>query len=1553
MATFFLAAFLANAFFVIGRNVGTVLFLSALGSEHLTTVIFISGVFTIFTGQQFSARSRGRCPATVNGALLAVGAVLTAAFFFGALYVPMDGGSILQKIAVMVIYYAIYIVEDIFTMFVAMQCASVAQAAFSVSDAKRLFGLVQLGNSIAAMTIGISIGSIAQLVGTVQLLLVQSLVLVASYVLNLYVARLYLEQGAIGKKKKTRAGAGGAPGETEPWWKNLLVLAMGLWSFTVIFTKTMYEYEYNVLVAATMDAAEMVTLTGYLYAGAGLCSTVLNLFGTKLCLDLLGMGGAILATPAALLSVSLAILVVPSVKTTFAGRLVDLSLRWSLNNTVRTVLWIAVPASQAAAAKPWVEGTIKKMGQAFNALVISVALVISGGSLTSLSFLSMAFSALLLLCCVRVYQLYLQSMWLRIKRRELKHQALEQLPMDRNIKSVVLEKLLHGGTVAQLDILMQMGEGLSNQDWEGFFSRFYELPATVQLRVIELSRKQRFRISDEFLLHLLRDHTTEPAVLHVAILAVGDRQLSDALDLLLVHLGSTRTSVRAAAAVGILKIGWGVGLGTTSSAALLVLEKMLDFPLAGPLRHHQAAGAGAGGATSAVLSILAFRGRPHGAGDDPDAEELAGHVEAMTQEWEAALEAGDLGCGTVLAMQLSHLKAALKQKLREEADPSSPRGRPHACSNDVKRERSRAHSSGSRHEEAGRDHELASAMQAVQQLPEPHALIPRDMWVRLLQHESDKVRIAALSYVREEDAKHPEIVQNLVRCLQSSDTYSAAEGAIRKLNRPERVQQTVLAHLLYNCEQHKQMAAQLGRDLEDPGFVACSVNMMHLLKFLKRQCTWCTVADLPLLQVGEVCDTLLSVGAEIADADVLQELYQTTVDLKDQGFPVTRELGECRIHKVAEKMCKGLAVQQWVRQCCSRLTGAQLDALRRCLELPPTPGTAARDVGREAAGEEDFGDEDSITTVLKLALRYIDEHIYMDKLQLLQLSILVAPRMPASYRSTRVLAAWKLLREKDASSEAAVLELLETMLPLALKGVVLPLLDHSPLERKLAVGASLSRELELSTTLAARAAPPPWTDEWFRSSTSVLGTQLAMMLARVASSKALPLPPLSFTHHLLPKMLLLSHVSLYAGLLTIHLAEIAIIASVRHCCEGASLCEKGVTYVIAHGIFCAAASGHIYKRGDAVQELHAICKELPTTEVKCTSPGGGTVLCISRQRLFELMVRMMPKFAISLLKSLVQTLPAPGQTGATRVAGGKRGRPAATRFSTAELERLVNGGAEANTEAQGKATMLDSELDVDLQPCVSKEDLGHMPPPRSSSKDLALLARQVSDEENPGATGMEQENVGENSDLGICEDEVCEQGKVLEEGGEAGMLCAQQNSSGAQRESFSLLERLVLLQGVKMFRYVPLEYLPSLAKCCAAVFKEKNSTVCEEGQPTDATLYIVADGTLGLYKARQPMSPGPMSAELKEEGLGSMLRKLQASDTMGNTGLLCDTVWAYSARALEDTWLLCIDRRDLTDVLRGRRDLASAVIRGLYKTFTRRIQHLEEKNVFVRRDTVY
>ena len=123
----------------------------------------------------------------------------------------------------------------------------------------------------------------------------------------------------------------------------------------------MVEYQYNVLVGTTLDAEEMVSLTGQLYAAAGLLSSLINLFGTSPLLRHLGMLPTVLVCPVFLLFGAGMMLTTPSVLSSFCGRAVDLTLRWSLNNTVKSLLWLATPRAHQIHAKPWVEGTVKKV----------------------------------------------------------------------------------------------------------------------------------------------------------------------------------------------------------------------------------------------------------------------------------------------------------------------------------------------------------------------------------------------------------------------------------------------------------------------------------------------------------------------------------------------------------------------------------------------------------------------------------------------------------------------------------------------------------------------------------------------------------------------------------------------------------------------------------------------------------------------------------------------------------------------------------------------------------------------------------------------------------------------------------------------------------------------------------------------------------------------------------------------------------------------------------------------------------------------------------------
>uniref|UniRef100_A0A7S4BAU2 Cyclic nucleotide-binding domain-containing protein n=1 Tax=Chrysotila carterae TaxID=13221 RepID=A0A7S4BAU2_CHRCT len=69
-----------------------------------------------------------------------------------------------------------------------------------------------------------------------------------------------------------------------------------------------------------------------------------------------------------------------------------------------------------------------------------------------------------------------------------------------------------------------------------------------------------------------------------------------------------------------------------------------------------------------------------------------------------------------------------------------------------------------------------------------------------------------------------------------------------------------------------------------------------------------------------------------------------------------------------------------------------------------------------------------------------------------------------------------------------------------------------------------------------------------------------------------------------------------------------------------------------------------------------------------------------------------------------------------------------------------------------------------------------------------------------------------------------------------------------------------------------------------------------------------------------------------------VLRELRAGDSLGNTGLIHDSWWEYSAVATEDSWTLTITREELADLLRGRPELSHSVLQGVYETFTRRLR---------------
>jgi hypothetical protein len=193
-----LQSFLANGVFVFGRNIGPALFMREVSADGLTSVMFVSGLLVLLCTPAYARYSVGKEAARVNRSLclfvLALLAVLVMPMVFEK---QCRGVPLLLPAAA----YLLFLAEDLLTMLLMMQSASLAQATLTAYDGKRLLGLIQLGSSTGAMVSGLSAGPVASALGPERLVFVQCALLLLSLLPN----------GPIWRKERQMGLAGGKP----------------------------------------------------------------------------------------------------------------------------------------------------------------------------------------------------------------------------------------------------------------------------------------------------------------------------------------------------------------------------------------------------------------------------------------------------------------------------------------------------------------------------------------------------------------------------------------------------------------------------------------------------------------------------------------------------------------------------------------------------------------------------------------------------------------------------------------------------------------------------------------------------------------------------------------------------------------------------------------------------------------------------------------------------------------------------------------------------------------------------------------------------------------------------------------------------------------------------------------------------------------------------------------------------------------------------------------------------------------------------------------------
>lgn len=305
-----------------------------------------------------------------------------------------------------------YLWAAVFSVGAVTQFWSMANEIFNPEEAKRLFGLVGGGGISGGIVGGLLANSLVAPLGTENLLLVSAALLLPCALLAAAVhhqeGRLLREAAPVRRTELAALAAreGTLRAVSASSYLRLLALMMAV----MVVVATLVDYGFNAVAAQSFAGKDAKTaFFGVFFAALGALSLLIQFFLTSPILRGLGVGAALSLLPGLLAVASLSAPVLPALWSASALKLADGSLRYSLNQSTREILFLPVPLSQKYAAKAFIDVSLQRWARGGAALLILAAIAL-GLSWTALALLTAIFCAAWLALVLRARGLYLASL---------------------------------------------------------------------------------------------------------------------------------------------------------------------------------------------------------------------------------------------------------------------------------------------------------------------------------------------------------------------------------------------------------------------------------------------------------------------------------------------------------------------------------------------------------------------------------------------------------------------------------------------------------------------------------------------------------------------------------------------------------------------------------------------------------------------------------------------------------------------------------------------------------------------------------------------------------------------------------------------------------------------------------------------------------------------------------------------------------------------------------------------------------------------------------------
>ncbi len=432
----FLYSFLVMTAYSIVKPLTRAQFIGDLGADNLPWVLLVSGVLVgvmmqLYTRGASRLRPQSVIPTTQVGiALLLIG-------FWALFRTGVAGTSV-----------GFYLVGQILGLLLISQFWVLANDIYDARQAKRLFGFIGGGASLGGMTASAVVIFSVDAVGATNLLLASSALLAACAGVVTAVMRrarsLSLAGVAESGEKTGVRGSSAFRMLRESRHLQLIALIIG---FAAVGAGLL-DQQLNMAVEESAGAGgtdRIAAFLGQVQFYLSLAGFVIQVWLTSRIHRHLGIGFALLILPIGLGSTGGLILATGAFWAAAAGRVLDSSLRYSVDKTTREILFLPLPADIKHQAKSLIDVTVDRFAKGLGAALTLVLIQPWGFGLSwhRLSWVSLAVTAVWVGAALQARRQYLASFRQSIARQAVLPAEVRLSVADLSTIETLVEELAH------------------------------------------------------------------------------------------------------------------------------------------------------------------------------------------------------------------------------------------------------------------------------------------------------------------------------------------------------------------------------------------------------------------------------------------------------------------------------------------------------------------------------------------------------------------------------------------------------------------------------------------------------------------------------------------------------------------------------------------------------------------------------------------------------------------------------------------------------------------------------------------------------------------------------------------------------------------------------------------------------------------------------------------------------------------------------------------------------------------------------------------------------